>query len=246
MRTLRWQLLLGLILLVLTVLLFWAHTVLFKDVRTLEFYLFLDVVFIPIQVFIVSLILDQLLSHRERAATIERLNMAIGVFVNEVGTDLLKACRTFDTEPETLRGILTVTPAWGRAEFARAGRALKAYQPRIYSQQGDLARLRAYLNEKRTFLLSLLQNPSLLENETFTQMLWAVFHLADELAHRRDVTALGKTDYDHLSNDLERVYTALAREWLGYMRHLKTAYPYLFSLAVRLNPFDPDATAEVR
>jgi hypothetical protein len=29
------------------------------------------------------------------------------------------------------------------------------------------------------------------------------------------------------------------------MQHLKTDYPYLFSLAVRTNPFDPDAKVEV-
>jgi hypothetical protein len=246
MRRLRTQLLLGFVLLVLTGLLFWAHTLLFKDIRTLEFYLLLDVVFIPIQVFFVTLILDQLLSNRERAATLEKLNMVIGVFFNELGTDLIKACAGFHTEPETLRRVLAVTPAWGKAEFARAARDLSTHDPRLYSQQGDLSRLRTFLTEKRTFLLMLLQNPSLLEHESFTQMLWAVFHLADELAHRRDVTALGKADYDHLSGDLKRAYTALGREWLEYMRHLKTSYPYLFSLAVRLNPFDPEATAEVK
>jgi hypothetical protein len=29
------------------------------------------------------------------------------------------------------------------------------------------------------------------------------------------------------------------------MKHLKNSYPYLFSLAVRTNPFDPNAKAEI-
>jgi len=33
---------------------------------------------------------------------------------------------------------------------------------------------------------------------------------------------------------------------LAYMKHLKKEYPYLFSLAVRTNPFDPGASVEVR
>jgi hypothetical protein len=37
----------------------------------------------------------------------------------------------------------------------------------------------------------------------------------------------------------------LVREWLSHMEHLKVDYPYLFSLAVRTNPFDPNASAEV-
>jgi len=37
----------------------------------------------------------------------------------------------------------------------------------------------------------------------------------------------------------------LVREWLSHLEHLKVDYPYLFSLAVRTNPFDPNASAEV-
>jgi len=34
-------------------------------------------------------------------------------------------------------------------------------------------------------------------------------------------------------------------EWLSHMEHLKSDYPYLFSLAVRSNPFDPNASIAV-
>lgn len=73
----------------------------------------------------------------------------------------------------------------------------------------------------------------------------AVFHLRDELAHRRDLTALTAPDRAHLAGDMKRVYLLLLAQWLPYMEHLKEAYPYLFSLAVRLNPFRTDAHAEV-
>jgi len=38
----------------------------------------------------------------------------------------------------------------------------------------------------------------------------------------------------------------LVREWLAHVEHLQREYPYLFSLAVRTNPFAPRAAAEVR
>jgi hypothetical protein len=41
------------------------------------------------------------------------------------------------------------------------------------------------------------------------------------------------------------VYELLAAQWLAYMKHLRDNYPYLFSLAIRTNPFDPDASPEV-
>jgi hypothetical protein len=76
-------------------------------------------------------------------------------------------------------------------------------------------------------------------------MLWSVFHLADELAHRPSVAGLPDADLRHLENDIRRAYDWLVREWLRHMQHLKATYPYLFSLAVRTNPFNPDARVEV-
>jgi hypothetical protein len=35
-------------------------------------------------------------------------------------------------------------------------------------------------------------------------------------------------------------------EWVEYMKHLKNEYPYLFSFAMRTNPFDDKATIEVK
>jgi hypothetical protein len=46
-------------------------------------------------------------------------------------------------------------------------------------------------------------------------------------------------------NDSKRVYSLVTREWLNYLSHLERDYPYLFSLAVRTNPFNPEAVPEV-
>jgi hypothetical protein len=45
---------------------------------------------------------------------------------------------------------------------------------------------------------------------------------------------------------MQRAYWALISQWLNYMNHLREFYPYLFSLAVRTNPFDPDAVVEIQ
>ena len=75
--------------------------------------------------------------------------------------------------------------------------------------------MKDYLLEKRTFFLRLLENPNLLEHETFTELLWAVFHLTDELAARKDLTTLQESDFNHLLGDINRVYAALTRQWLS-------------------------------
>jgi len=45
---------------------------------------------------------------------------------------------------------------------------------------------------------------------------------------------------------MKRAHVLLIVEWLAYMKHLKINYPYLFSLAVRMNPFDPNASPIVK
>jgi len=62
------------------------------------------------------------------------------------------------------------------------------------------------------------------------------------LEHRHRISQLPEEDLEHLTKDIGRVYTLLIYQWLDYMQHLKKNYPYLFSLAIRLNPFNPDAS----
>ena len=67
----------------------------------------------------------------------------------------------------------------------------------------------------------------------------------DGLSYEHDFKDLPETDYQHLSGDIKRAYILLISQWLNYMQHLQEDYPYLFSLAIRTNPFDPQAHAEV-
>ena len=94
-------------------------------------------------------------------------------------------------------------------------------------------------------MLGLLENPNLLEHDEFTDLLWAVFHLIEELEVRRSLDRLPGSDMNHLSVDIKRAYSHLIREWIMYMRHLQQDYPYLYSLAARTNPMNPDARVEV-
>jgi hypothetical protein len=46
--------------------------------------------------------------------------------------------------------------------------------------------------------------------------------------------------------DVMRAYSRLIIVWPSYMRYLKEHYPYLFSMALRTNHFDPEASPVVR
>ena len=91
----------------------------------------------------------------------------------------------------------------------------------------------------------MLGNQSLLEHEQFSDLLWATTHVAEELEARADLSALTRPDAAHLAGDVKRAYLLLGEVWIEYLQHLQANYPYLFSLAVRTNPLDPNAQVPV-
>jgi hypothetical protein len=198
--------------------------------------------FLPIEVLFVTLIIHQLLNEREKRIRLEKLNMVIGAFFSEIGTKLVRYFSNFDPSLDDIRRELIVTGEWSDEKFNKVSDNLKSYEYKLNVEESTLEDLRVFLNERKDFLLRLLENPSLLEHESFTQLLQAVFHLEEELIIRESLKHLPESDYEHLSGDMQRVYVMLVHQWLDYMRYLKDNYPYIFSLAMRTNPFDKNAT----
>lgn len=246
MKRVRWYLFLTLALVGISAISYFIQIEIFHKTEDTFFYMLQDIAFVPVQVLLVTLFLNQLLTMREKRVLLKKLNMLIGTFYIEVGTELMKQLYCFGSDLSSVREKMRVAGKWTEKDFMHARTAVKTAQYSIDSRSGDLNELKAFLAEKRNFLLSLLANPNLLEHDAFTDLLWAVFHLVEELAAREDFATLPKTDYDHLSGDIRRAYSQLLVEWLSYMGHLKADYPYLFSLAVRMNPMDPDANPIVQ
>jgi hypothetical protein len=245
MKHYKWEISLGIGLVVLSAGLYFLHYAVFKDAHHIFIYLLGDIAFLPIEVLLVAVIIHRLLTRRERQVLFEKLNMVIGAFFNEVGAELLAYVTRYDNNFGEIRKVLLVRKDWTKKDFVRAARMVEQWRYDIDSKKGDLQALKDFLVARRVFLLGLLENPVLLEHQKFTDLLWAVFHLTDELAHRKILTGLPQRDYEHISGDITRAYRVLLAEWLDYMSHLQSKYPYLFSLALRTDPFDPDACVEI-
>lgn len=239
------RILFGLVLILLSIFFYTLHFAIFHDLHHIMIYLIGDIAFVFIEVLLVTLILHQFLDERERRSMLKKLNMVIGAFFSEVGTPLLGYFRDFDRAVDAITNRLAVDGHWSHEQFEQMREVIGRHECKIDAQAGDLAHLREFLVRERQFLLGLLENPNLLEHEEFTELMWAVFHLADELSHRSTVEGLPETDYEHLAGDIARAYSLLLREWLSHLEHLKISYPYLFSLAIRINPFNPEASVEV-
>jgi hypothetical protein len=246
MRRLKWRILFASALIALSVVMYSIQIQLFKTPRDTFFYLFQDIAFVPVQVLLVTVIINEVLNIREKRSLLRKLNMVIGAFFSEAGMSLLQSFPDFDIHYEKLRESLIVKAGWSNQDFVRAQKTVRDYDYSVDSRKGDLVSLKVFLMEQRSFLLRLLENPNLLEHRSFTNLLRAVFHLTEELTFRRNLNNLPPTDYEHLSGDIKRAYVLLISEWLAYMKYLRDYYPYLFSLALRTNPFDPDASPEVK
>jgi len=236
------QIFLIMILIGLSAFFYLLHYQIFKDAHHIFIYMLGDIAFVFFEVMLVTVIIHEMLNTRDKRNRMEKLNVVIGIFFSEIGTDLLTYLSDFDPRLDRIKQDLCREDAWSNKDFSRVSKRLKDYDYQVDLERFKLKDLSELLCGKRDFLLRILENPTLLEHEKFTELLQSVFHLTEELAVRLNHADLPPSDYAHLAVDVNRVYVHLTHQWLDYMKHLKAHYPHLFSLAMRLNPFDLNAS----
>ena len=227
-----------------SVVLYVIHYAVFRDTHHIFIYLLGDIAFLPLEVLLVGLIIDRILDWREKQAMLSKMNMVVGVFFSEMGMRLLGELLPVFDRSQIMAG-LGVKPNWDANDFRRATDFADNLRPQADCRAINLEALRDFLSHERDLLLRLLENPNLLEHERFTDMLWAVSHLAEELEARPQLQNLPKSDEAHIGQDIGRAFTSLAAEWLDYVQHLKSHYPYLFSLVLRTHPLQDHPSATV-
>jgi hypothetical protein len=241
----RWFWVLAGGLLAASVVLYGVQIAIFRRTDDTFFYLFQDLAFLPLTVLIVVVVIERLIALRDKRALVHKLNMVVGTFFSELGTPLLAELLPAMQEATQIRERLHLTASWKKEDFAKASRFARDLDCRVDLGQIDRVALRDHLVEQRPFVLRLLENPNLMEHQRFTDLLWAVHHLEEELEARTTLTELTPADEAHLEVDTRRAFNALLAEWVFYVQHLKTDYPYLFSLVVRTHPFQDAPSAVV-
>jgi len=229
----------------LSAILYFLHYTIFQDIHHIFIYMIGDLAFLPLEVFLVVIVIERILTRREKRAIMQKLNMVVGAFFSEVGTELLETLLDCYVNKNEIIQQLAIKSNWSRDDFKKAMSFARTLEARPSCLNIDLAELKTYLIQKRPFLLRLLENPNLLEHALFTDLLWATFHLTEELEARPSLSNLPDADLEHISGDIERLYGHLAAEWVSYAEHLQSNYPYLFSLVARTHPFQEQPSAVV-
>jgi hypothetical protein len=224
-------------------LLYYIHYSIFQDSHHIYIYLLGDIAYLPLEVFLVVIVIERVLTRREKTSMLYKLNMAIGAFFSEIGNYLLADLIKYFNNRDDISRNLNVTASWTPKNFKDADAFAYQLKIDIDISNIDLEELKKFLSRKRTYLLTLLENPNLLEHDRFTDLLWATTHLDEELEARPSLKNLPKSDLNHLAVDIQRMYDHLASEWLDYIQHLKANYPFLFSLVLRTHPFQTKPSA---
>ncbi|AHF07131.1 hypothetical protein [Desulfitobacterium metallireducens] len=246
MKLRTWEIKLGIFLLGLSLSLYLLDFLEFHGISYILDNILLQLAYLPIYIFLSTLIIDQLLAKREKRALLRKLYMVVGIFNHEMGGELLEFLSKRDANIDKIQNNLLIETSWNNKDFLEARKGVEEYRGKWQVDGEFLEQLRDLVFRKKDFLLRLMENPNLLEHEAFTELLWAIFHLTDEFAHRKDLREQAEADRVHLIRDMDRAYQLLILEWLSYMEHLHEDYPYLYSLAVRTNPFNSKARVEIQ
>jgi hypothetical protein len=224
------------ILTVSSVVIYTIQNLIFHQPENTFFYLFQDLAFVPVQVAIVTFIINRLLNVIEQQKKNKKINVIISTFFTEAGMQIMTAMSEFNRNHTELSNIIK-TNDLNKDNESQMRALVKSFKYDMYADPAKLVKLAELLAERKSFMLSLLENSNLLEHDSFTDMIWAVFHVADELQNRGDLTMLPEADIKHISNDLLRAYPALIQQWVGYIVYLRDEYPFLYEAAKKRSPY---------
>ncbi len=189
----------------------------------------------PIEILLVTFILERILDDRSKKEKLKKVQAVINVFFTEMGTEFIPVLTKFIGNYDELREYLAITDKWDSKKFSDAIAKINKFDYVNAKPPYDFDVLYKFLLQKKQFMLSLLENQYLIEHDEFTDMLWALFHVLDELQYRCNLESIPEEDAKHLILDIRRANVPILIVWLHYMEHMQNNYPYLFNFMLK-NP----------
>lgn len=238
----NWYIIAALALIITSAAIYDAQLLFFHRPGETYFYMMQDLAFVPVQVLIVTIFIDRLLKRHEKKILNKKIFVGIGIFFSETGNSLLKHLFNITVNRDAITSTCSIKQAWTESDFRSAEKKIIQLKIQVRHEPDVLAEMNNFLNSNRNFILGMMENNNLAEHDLFTDLLLAISHLSDELRMRDDFKSLPSSDFNHLSKDMTRVYNNLIVLWLSYLLHIKNEYPFLYSLAIRSNPFDSSAS----
>ena len=117
--------------LVLSVIFYVAHFLIFRDSHHIFMFLLSDIAFVFIEVFLVTIIIHQVLHEWEKQSHLKKINMVIEIFFSEIGRRLLIYLSNYDENIDKIHDFLIVKNQGENINFKRALKEVKNYKAHI-------------------------------------------------------------------------------------------------------------------
>lgn len=219
-----------LILVAISLVIYGLQILIFRDPRNTAFYIFQDFAFMPMTIAIATLVVGDLMDSQEKKERMDKTRMLTSTFYTEIGTKLTRAMIPSAEPKEQLKTILTMQCA-SDADLKEQQEYIRTMPLEVHLTKETYTSVMEMILGARTALLVLSSNPLLFEHETFTDLLWAIFHLLDEYHLRGDYDDLTPTDIRHLNEDFEEMLRLLLMSYIANVKYLRETYPNLYSRA---------------
>lgn len=233
MKKFNYYAIISLILVTSSTLMFYIHYLIFGQAENTAYYSTMTLCFIPINSLIVTIVFERMINYKEKIDRIDKLNMLVGIFFNEIGCKLMSYIIDSD---DNARSIISMYD-----DLKTIEKKLLSYDCDVDINKVDIVSLKELLINNNDLLINLVSNENLHLHETFTDLLMAVIHLKDEILF---IERHGYSDIDvnHLQGDIMRVYRSINIQWVNYLKYLQKNYPFLYNNAIRINPFKFNST----
>lgn len=225
-----------LLLLLISLAVYSLKTVTIGDIEGTVKFLFNALGMLPLNLILMTFVFSKLITLHTKQSRLKKQEMLVNAFFSEFGSTLLKQIARLDENRHELIACAGSASDW-EGDVEEINALFSSHKPNLKIAPEHFCSIMDALDSKHSFILTLLEHPAVVQHERFADLVWAMFHLEDELNHRPGFDSLPKSDRAHLTGDIERVYIHLINQWVDYMVYLKGNYPYLYSLAIRTGPF---------
>lgn len=231
----RERLILALALMLLSGLTYFAAWLLFNDAGYIKKQVIYHLAFLPIHALVISLILEEMISYREKRSRRRRLNIFLGLFFRQMGLEVYVLMIGLMENYDELDDMITVQPGWNHRQFKAARDSLRRLKLRPKADANALRYLLDGLLKREENIMEMIRNPNLWEFEGLYRTLVALFHLIEEAHYRGEVDKMGEGVLRHMAEDVCAAAILLTGLWLEYLEFLKSQHPVLFGFQVGLH-----------
>ena len=155
MKKLSFNHLIIIILLFISMLFFLFQQFIFHDLHESGFLFFQDLIFMPIEILLVTFILDKILREREKKERLEHQNIVISSFFSEIGNDIIRLFNKDIANKKELSALLCLDQDWNNSNFDETVKTLNSFSYRFNITPDSLNEIKAVLSKKKTYIVSI-------------------------------------------------------------------------------------------